>query len=245
MELSVVIPVHDEADNICPLLAEVVLALRERGDYEIIVVDDGSADTTPEVLTTARRELPQLRVVRHALRAGQSAALVTGVRHARGRVIATLDGDGQNDPADLPGLLRLLSSDEGGVGLVTGHRVARHDSALQRFSSRVANSIRSWVLRDGTRDTGCGLKVFRRETFMALPVFDHMHRFLPALVLRQGGRVRSVPVHHRPRTRGRSHYGVHNRLWVGLVDLAGVAWLQRRMPRVQAVEENSNLEPSS
>jgi dolichol-phosphate mannosyltransferase len=226
-------------------LAEVVLALRERGDYEIIVVDDGSADTTPEVLTTARRELPQLRVVRHALRAGQSAALVTGVRHARGRVIATLDGDGQNDPADLPGLLRLLSSDEGGVGLVTGHRVARHDSALQRFSSRVANSIRSWVLRDGTRDTGCGLKVFRRETFMALPVFDHMHRFLPALVLRQGGRVRSVPVHHRPRTRGRSHYGVHNRLWVGLVDLAGVAWLQRRMPRVQAVEENSNLEPSS
>jgi dolichol-phosphate mannosyltransferase len=177
-----------------------------------------------------------MRVLRHRRQSGQSTALWTGVRHARAPWIATLDGDGQNDPADIPKLLALALDPDRKLDLVAGHRVTRKDSATQRLASRIANGVRSRMLRDDTPDTGCGLKVFSRAVFLALPYFDHMHRFLPALVLRSGGRVRSVPVNHRPRQRGRSHYGINNRLWVGLVDIFGVMWLRRRT-RLTEVDE--------
>jgi dolichol-phosphate mannosyltransferase len=237
MDLSVVIPVHNESDNVLPLTEEVVAALEGRYDYEVVLVDDGSDDDTPARLADAARRFPRVRIVRHARRSGQSTALSTGVRFARAAIIVTLDGDGQNDPADIPALVAALHlGAPGGLALVAGHRVSRRDSALQRLSSRIANAVRSRLLHDDTPDTGCGLKVFRRATFLELPYFDHMHRFLPALVLRHGGRVQSVPVGHRPRTRGRSHYGVHNRLWVGLVDLCGVMWLIRRTRLTEATE---------
>jgi dolichol-phosphate mannosyltransferase len=237
MDLSVVIPVHNESDNVMPLAGEVAAALDGKFDYEVIFVDDGSSDQTPARLREALRRYPRLRVVRHQRQSGQSTALWTGVRQARASLVATLDGDGQNDPADIPALVAVLEDPgQGDLALVAGHRVTRKDSTVQRISSRVANTVRAGLLRDDTPDTGCGLKVFRRDVFLALPYFDHMHRFLPALVLRHGGRVKSVPVRHRPRERGRSHYGVHNRLWVGLVDLAGVIWLRRRTRLTEALE---------
>ena len=228
MELSVVVPVHNEAENVGPLIGEIGTALDGVVDYEIVYVDDGSSDATAERLAEAGKGFPRLRVLRHRQQSGQSTALWTGVRHARAPWIATLDGDGQNDPADIPKLLSLALDPDLKLDLVAGHRVTRRDSVVQRLASRIANGVRSRMLRDDTPDTGCGLKVFSREVFLALPYFDHMHRFLPALVLRGGGRVRSVPVNHRPRQRGRSHYGINNRLWVGLVDLVGVMWLRRR-----------------
>ncbi len=230
MDLSVVIPVYNEQDNILPLVAEIRAALDGRVDYELIYVDDGSTDATAGRLVEAGRDLARLRVLRHVSSCGQSTAIRTGVRAARAPWIATLDGDGQNDPADLPRLLVAAQAPDrpGDLELIAGYRRNRRDSWLKRLSSRVANGVRSRLLADATPDTGCGLKVFRRETFLALPYFDHMHRFLPALVIRNGGSVRSVEVSHRPRERGRSKYGLHNRLWVGLVDLAGVMWLQRR-----------------
>jgi len=236
MELSVVVPVHNEAENVRPLIGEIRAALDGVVEYEIVYVDDGSSDATPERLAEAAKDFPRLRVLRHRRQSGQSTALWTGVRHARAPWIATLDGDGQNDPADIPKLLALALDADLKLDLVAGHRVTRKDSATQRLASRVANGVRSRMLRDDTPDTGCGLKVFSREGFLALPYFDHMHRFLPALVLRSGGRVRSVPVNHRPRQRGRSHYGINNRLWVGLVDIFGVMWLRRRT-RLTAVDE--------
>ena len=240
MDLSVVIPVHNEAENIQPLVDEIVAALDGRYDYEIVYVDDGSTDDTLERLRAARAGCPRLRILRHARGCGQSTAIRTGVRAARAPVIATLDGDGQNDPADIPGLVeRLRQADPGErLWLVAGWRQRRQDDWLRRISSKVANGVRSRLLGDATPDTGCGLKVFPREVFLELPYFDHMHRFLPALVQRAGGRVVSVPVHHRPRERGTSKYGVGNRLWVGIVDLFGVRWLQRRacLPEVGEVE---------
>jgi len=236
MELSVVVPVHNEAENVRPLIGEIRAALDGVVEYEIVYVDDGSSDATPERLAEAAKDFPRLRVLRHRRQSGQSTALWTGVRHARAPWIATLDGDGQNDPADIPKLLALALDPDRKLDLVAGHRVTRKDSATQRLASRVANGVRSRMLRDDTPDTGCGLKVFSREAFLALPYFDHMHRFLPALVLRSGGRVRSVPVNHRPRERGRSHYGINNRLWVGLVDIVGVMWLRRRTRLTEADE---------
>ena len=241
--LSVVVPVRNEAENILPLVAEIAAALAGIA-HEIVYVDDGSTDATPERLAEAARRFG-LRRRRHRASCGQSAAIVTGVRAARGCWIATLDGDGQNDPADIPTLfLRAQAEaarDQGPV-LVTGHRVRRRDSRIKRLSSRVANKVRAAMLRDATPDTGCGLKVFRRELFMALPHFDHMHRFLPALVLRAGGRTWPVPVGHRPRTRGRSNYGTLDRLGVGIVDLFGVWWLQRRS-RVPTIDPLSGDPP--
>jgi len=233
--LAVVVPVHNEADNVLPLLEEIQAALEGRWEYEVLYVDDASSDDTARQLADALGRFPRLRVFRHRVRAGQSSAIATGVRRARARLIATLDGDGQNDPADIAVLLRCRAAEiASGPGplLIVGWRRERHDSWLRRMSSRIANSYRSRLLGDATPDTGCGLKLFEREAFLQLPYFDHMHRFLPALFLRQGGRVVSVPVRHRPRLRGQSHYGVSNRLWVGLVDVAGVAWLHRRMQRV-------------
>ena len=222
--VSVVIPVRNEAENVGPLAAELATALADVS-HELIFVDDGSADATARVL----RDLGDgaVRVVRHVRSCGQSAAIVTGARAARGHWLATIDGDGQNDPADLPALLR-RAMDAGEHCLAAGHRTRRRDSWVKRKSSRIANGVRARLLGDATPDTGCGLKVLPRALFMQLPQFDHMHRFLPALVLRAGGQVVSVPVNHRPRLRGVSNYGTLDRLAVGVVDLAGVWWLQRR-----------------
>jgi glycosyltransferase involved in cell wall biosynthesis len=241
-QLTVVIPVHDEAENVGSLVDEIGHALEGLIDHEIVYVDDASGDATPQVLAELARGQPRLRVLRHLSNCGQSTAIATGVRHARAPVIATLDGDGQNDPADIPLLWQRWQSEQAADAaaplLLMGWRVQRRDTALRRLSSRVANGVRSRLLGDATPDTGCGLKMFARDTYLQLPFFDHMHRFLPALVLRQGGRVVSVPVRHRPRLRGRSHYGVWNRLWVGIVDICGVAWLRRRM-RLTAVQEQA------
>ena len=235
--LSVVVPVHDEQDNVGPLIDEINAALQGRIEFEVLFVDDASADETPARLREAQRRHPRLRVLRHQRNSGQSAAVVTGVRAARGDLVVTLDGDGQNDPADIVVLLQRWELEpQGGPLMLAGWRRQRQDSGLRRLSSRFANQLRAALLGDGTPDTGCGLKLFERSLFLRLPCFDHMHRFLPALVLREGGRVVSVPVGHRPRTRGRSHYGVWNRAWVGLVDIAGVMWLRRRI-RLTSVEE--------
>jgi dolichol-phosphate mannosyltransferase len=229
VDLAIVIPVLNEAENIPALLEEVDAALGSPGGYDIIVVDDGSSDTTAAVLEDCRDRYPQLQVVRHAASRGQSAAILSGVNVAGRSWIATLDGDGQNDPADIPRLYDIIRRAPAPVWLVNGYRRQRRDSWLKRVSSRAANRVRGLVLGDRTPDTGCGLKVFRRSMFMELPRFDHMHRFLPALVQMQGGEVVSVEVEHRQRRHGQSKYGVHNRLWVGLVDLFGVFWLQRRV----------------
>ena len=244
MELSIVVPVHNEAGNVRPLIEEIDAALKDAHEFEIVYVDDGSTDDTLAKLTGLRAEFPRLRVLRHKRCCGQSTALRTGILAARGSVIATLDGDGQNNPADILALLaawRELAADGAGA-LVAGHRRARKDTGWRRFSSRVANAVRGSLLRDNTPDTGCGLKVFPRQLFLALPYFDHMHRFLPALAQRAGARVVSVPVDHRPRTRGQSKYGTWHRLWVGLWDLLGVMWLQRRA-RVAEAEEIGSAGP--
>lgn len=235
-ELSVVVPVFNERDNVIPLLGEIAAALRGRLDFEIVYVDDASRDDTLAVLRAARTEFPELRVLHHVRQCGQSIAVWNGVRAARGRWVATLDGDGQNDPADIPRLLTARDRAAPTVKLFAGWRTTRRDSFSKRLSSKIANGVRARMLGDATPDTGCGLKLFERETFLLLPCFDHMHRFLPALVKRAGGRCESVPVSHRPRTRGVSKYGVWDRLWVGIADLRGVAWLMRRA-RVSAVEE--------
>lgn len=228
--LSVVVPVKDEQDNIEPLVREIVASLTGVATFEILYVDDGSGDETPARLDALKRKIPQLRTIRHRAPCGQSRALTTGVVAARYEWIATLDGDGQNDPADLPRLLAELAgvAHPAHLELLIGWRKKRHDAWLRRVSSRIANSVRARMLQDATPDTGCGLKLFARETFLQLPNFDHMHRFLPALVIRNGGAVISVPVNHRERRHGCSKYGIRNRLWVGIVDLLGVAWLQRR-----------------
>lgn len=236
MNLSVVIPAYNEADSIAALLEEIARWLDGRLGFEIIVVDDGSTDSLRAVLADCRTHQPRLRVLALHRRSGQSAAIAAGVSAARAPWIATLDGDGQNDPADILKLYRAMEQSADGVMLFAGYRHVRRDSAIRRASSRMANAVRGTLLADHTPDTGCGLKLFPREVFLALPQFDHMHRFLPALVQRQGGGVVSVPVGHRERLRGRSKYGVMNRLWVGIVDLLGVWWLQRRRLRAAAVE---------
>lgn len=228
-DFSVVVPVRNEADNISPLIAELKTVMTALQPYEIVIVDDGSDDATPEVLRDQARACPELRVIRHRSSAGQSAAITTGVNEARAGIIITLDGDGQNDPADIPALLdRFREADNPDLLLVTGERQKRWDSLLKRLSSRVANAVRGTLLGDHTPDTGCGLKVFSRPAYLAMPGFDHMHRFLPALMLCQGGHVLSVPVNHRARQHGVTKYGVFDRLGVGIVDLFGVMWLQRR-----------------
>jgi dolichol-phosphate mannosyltransferase len=242
MDLSIVIPARNEAENIAPLVAEIRAALAgmQGGtlDYEIVYVDDGSSDGTAAVIATLAHGFAALRLIRHDRSYGQSAAIRTGVKAARAPWIATLDGDGQNDPADVPRLWAMIRAADA-PALITGQRTKRRDSRMKRISSRVANRVRATLLGDGTPDTGCGLKLFRRELFLDLPFFDHMHRFLPALVAREGGRVVSVPVNHRPRTRGRSNYGTLDRLAVSLMDLVGVMWLQRRAKMPIIVEERA------
>jgi dolichol-phosphate mannosyltransferase len=229
LEFSVVVPVCNEAENVEPLAREIDAAMRGRA-YEMIFVDDGSTDDTAINLLRLKPVLPALRVLRHSFRCGQSAAVASGVKKARAPWIVTLDGDGQNDPADIPNLIAARDLPENrSVQLIMGNRSAsRKDTAYRRLQSRIANGVRSSLLGDGTPDTGCGLKIFSRDTFLELPRFDHMHRFLPALFQRHGSRVVSVPVSHRQRTRGQSKYGMLNRLWVGIIDIVGVMWLRRR-----------------
>ncbi len=225
-QLSVVVPVRNEQENVEPLITEISTALTGVIEHEIIYVDDGSTDNTFAKLTQLKNQYPQLRIVRHEKSCGQSTAVRTGVKAARYDWIATLDGDGQNDPADIPKLLAVLQE---GVELVGGNRRAsRRDTWVKRKSSVIANGVRSRMLNDDTPDTGCGLKLFSRIAFLDLPYFDHMHRFLPALIKRRGGKILSVPVSHRNREFGKSNYGTLDRLLVGLVDIFGVAWLQKR-----------------
>ena len=241
MDLSVVIPVKNEAGNIVPLFEEIRATLEGIIDYEVLFIDDGSRDdTAAEVLALAGIQ-PQLRLLRHDVSYGQSAAIRTGVRAARGVWIATLDGDGQNDPADIPDLWRVGRSNSLSERvLIAGYREKRQDVWLKRSASRIANAARRRLLGDDTPDTGCGLKLFARSLFLELPYFDHMHRFLPALVLREGGNVLSVRVNHRPRRSGVSKYGVLDRLGVGIIDLLGVMWLQRRATRPHILDERAS-----
>ena len=236
IELSVVVPVFNERDNIAPLVGEIVAALRGRLAFEIVYVNDNSRDDSLEVLRALKASTPELRVISHVTQSGQSTAVRTGVKAARGTWIATLDGDGQNDPADIPKLLAARAVAPPAVKLFAGWRTTRRDSFSKRISSKIANGVRARLLHDATPDTGCGLKLFERAMFLRLPYFDHMHRFLPALVRRAGHACQSVPVAHRPRTRGVSKYGMWNRLWVGLSDLHGVAWLMRRT-RLTGIDE--------
>jgi dolichol-phosphate mannosyltransferase len=241
MDLSVVIPVKNEADNVAPLFEEIRAALDGIIDYEVLFIDDGSKDGTAAEILELASDRPRLRLLRHAESYGQSAAIRTGVRGAHGVWIATLDGDGQNDPADIPELWHLgCASAPSARVLVSGYREKRKDSWSKRSASRIASLVRSRLLGDDTPDTGCGLKLFPRSLFLELPYFDHMHRFLPALVLREGGIVRSVRVNHRPRRSGVSKYGIFDRLGVGIIDLFGVMWLQRRAARPHLLDETAS-----
>lgn len=228
-DLSVVIPVQNEEENIRLLIDEVRQSLDGVLDYELIYVNDGSTDSTLEILEDYRSGFPLLRIFSHQTGAGQSTAVRTGIIHAKSPVIATLDGDGQNDPADIPALYQaLIANADTGVVLVNGYRKERKDTFIKRISSKLANAIRGWLLDDDTPDTGCGLKVFSRQAYLEIPFFDHLHRFLPAMMINGGGKVMSVEVNHRERQLGSSHYGFFDRLWVGIFDLMGVIWLKSR-----------------
>lgn len=229
MKISVVVPVHNESENVEQLIAEIHQALHPLDTYEMLFVDDGSQDDTLVKLHNAMREYPSLRVLHHQHSCGQSRAVHTGVSAAKFEWIATLDGDGQNDPADLPTILKVIAEQNSEkLWMVAGFRHQRNDSDWRRFSSKFANGIRGSILRDDTPDSGCGLKVFRRERFLTLPYFDHMHRFLPALIQMSGGEVISVKVNHRSRHHGQSKYGTWDRLKAGIIDLLGVMWLRKR-----------------
>lgn len=235
-QLSVVVPVFNERDNVLPLINEITAALRGQIDFEIVYVDDDSMDDTLAVLSGAKTDNPELRVIHHVSQSGQSTAVRNGVKAARGAWIATLDGDGQNDPADIPKLLAMRDQSPAQIKLFAGWRVERKDSGSKRIASKLANAIRGRLLRDETPDTGCGIKLFEREAFLDLPYFDHMHRYLPALMQRAGWQVRSVPVNHRERSTGVSKYNNLNRALVGIADLRGVGWLIRRSKRTAAEE---------
>lgn len=226
-DISIVVPVHDE-EGAAPALALEIAAAFQGQNHEIVFVDDASRDATGAVLSALKDRLPQLRVLAHAKNAGQSRALRTGILAAAGAVIVTLDGDGQNDPADAPALVRRLTSGPDRLAMVGGRRAKRQDSAAKRLASRIGNGVRRRILADGAADTGCGLKAMRREAFLRLPYFDHMHRYLPALMLREGYEIAFEDVGHRPRTSGRSKYSNWQRLAVSIADLAGVLWLRSR-----------------
>lgn len=240
--ISVVVPVKNEFGNVEPLVREIETALAGHAPFEIIYVNDGSTDRTPEELVRLMQTRPYLRRIDHAESCGQSAAVRTGVRAARSPIAVTLDGDGQNDPAFIPQMIAVLEAGGPKCGLVQGQRVGRKDTGFKKFQSRVANGVRSRILKDGTRDTGCGLKCFRREAYLALPYFDALHRFMPALMKREGYDLGYVDVKDRPRLTGVSNYGFFDRLWVGIVDLAGVRWLIRRRKRVPQASEFNRTE---
>jgi dolichol-phosphate mannosyltransferase len=221
---------YNEVDNALPLVEEIRNALANKINYEIVIVDDGSKDGTEQVLKSLSTSIPQLRIVRHLKNYGQSAGIISGVFEASFDWIVTLDGDSQNDPSDILKLINIAeqNSETTPFILVVGNRQKRQDSLVRKMSSRIANGVRKWFLKDDCPDTGCSLKLFRRNDFIRLPHFNHMHRFLPALFRRQDGVVLNVPVNHRPRLRGQSKYGMMNRLWVGIADLIAVSWLIKR-----------------
>ena len=235
--VSIVVPVRNEAGNVAPLIAEIATALDGRWAYEIVYVNDGSTDATAERLDALMKERGNLRQIRHPASSGQSAAVRSGVRAARGSIVATLDGDGQNNPAFLPDLIAAIENGGERVGLAAGQRVGRQDTGFKKLQSRTANRVRNAILHDGTRDTGCGLKAFRRDVFLMMPYFDGLHRFLPALVRREGREIGYVDVVDRPRGHGVSNYGFWDRLWIGIMDLFGVWWLIRRRKRVPESSE--------
>jgi len=238
--VSIVIPMRNEAENVGPLIADIKTAIAELADYEIIVVDDGSTDDTAACVRALGQQDPRIRLVRHTKSAGQSAAVHSGVLCAKALIICTLDGDGQNPPIELPKLYTPLLQDQTGqLALVAGQRVARQDTLSKRLASRLANGLRGWLLRDGTRDTGCGLKGFRRDAFLSLPYFDHMHRYLPALFKRDGWRIALVDVSHKERHAGRSNYSNIQRAFVGIYDLIGVSWLIRRRKKAAPMVDDT------
>jgi dolichol-phosphate mannosyltransferase len=238
VSISVVVPVKDEAGNAASLAREIAAALKDEGAFEIVFVDDGSSDGTAEELVALRPALP-VRILKHGRNLGQSRALRTGVRAAKADIVVTLDGDGQNDPADIPKLIRAFEAqaDNPTLGMIAGERVGRKDTWSKRVASRLGNRVRRAALGDKGNDTGCSLKLFRREVFLTLPYFDHMHRYLIALVMREGYEVRFVPVSHRPRGAGRSKYGVWDRAIVGVRDIMGVMWLKRRFRGAAEIKE--------
>ncbi len=244
VRLSIVIPFHNESENITPLIDKVDQTLQKMQiTSEIVAVDDASTDDTYAILRNLQKRYPNLRVLHHQRNCGQSTSVVTGVRNAKGELIATLDGDGQNDPADIPNLYdALINANNPKLKMVAGYRKNRKDTIFKRWGSKLANAVRSRLLKDNTPDTGCGLKLFYRETFLRLPYFDHMHRFLPALVQRDGGEVISVEVTHHPRVHGKSHYNNLQRLWVGIIDLAGVIWLIRRSCKAEVIETQKDTD---
>ena len=239
LHLSVLVPIYNEADNIAPLITEIIDVLEGKLNYELIYVDDGSTDGSWEILQEIAHRFDKLRIIRHRRSYGQSVAILTGVKIAQASWIVTLDGDGQNDPADILRLFAILQAPNhpASLQMIAGIRRIRQDNQIKRLASRIANQIRRRLLHDSTNDTGCGLKLFSRQAFLELPHFNHIHRFLHALILRNGGQVLSLEVNHRPRQLGQSKYGIFDRLGVGIVDLLGVMWLQRRVCRAEIVEE--------
>ncbi len=238
--ISAVIPVCNEQDNVAQLVAEISQAAAKAQVAEIVFVDDGSTDDTYAILSSLRQKEPRLRLIKHERRSGQSAALWTGIKHATSEIIVTMDGDGQNDPADIEKLYKLFEQNSGKTAalMVAGERAKRNDNLIRRISSRSANKIRGWLLKDKTKDTGCSLKMFRRSDYLNLPYFNHMHRFLPALMMRDGVEIVHVKVSHRPRTGGRSKYGTLDRLAASILDLAGMMWLLRRAkPKTKIYED--------
>ncbi len=240
IDYSIVIPLHNEEPNVRPLVDEIVEATRRQPPARIVLVDDASTDGTAEAVRAVRNRYDGLvMLVCNERQCGQSTAIRNGVQAAASDWIVTMDGDGQNDPADIPAMLERLRGSSVEDILVIGHRVHRQDTWLRRQASRIANAVRGTLLDDRSPDTGCGLKAFSRRVFLELPYFDHMHRFMPALMLQHGGRVESLPVRHRPRTAGQSKYGILDRLWVGIIDLFGVAWLARRNKHTEWTRDNA------
>ena len=237
--VSVVIPVKNEAENIRPLIDGIVAAMQPYGDFDIIVVNDGSTDSSSDVVKAAMKDYENLSIIEHAASAGQSAAVHSGVLAAKSSLIATLDGDGQNPPENLPMLVAPLLDEtaHSELGLVAGQRIGRQDRFSKKLASKLANGLRGFLLQDGTRDTGCGLKAFRREAFLQLPYFNHMHRYLPALFKAYGWTVVHVDVSHAARVAGRSNYSNFQRALVGVVDLLGVMWLIRRAKRAKVTKK--------
>jgi len=244
VQISIVIPIKNEAENIGSLVETIQQVCGELATFEVLVVDDGSTDNSADVVLELMRSSKSIRLLRHEKSAGQSAAVHSGVLAANGPIIATLDGDGQNPPEDLPKILSpLLAADAPpDLGLVAGQRVGRRDTLSKRLASKFANGLRAKLLKDGTRDTGCGLKAFRRDAYLQLPYFDHMHRYLPALFSRAGWDIAHVDVSHRARQAGSSNYSNLQRGLVGAVDLFGVMWLLRRRKKSSYVETPSSLD---